>query len=177
MNFFLMGVVVSLYNNKVHVTSYIPKPTLVLNLMDKKNAQTPPTIGLLSSHHHPSNPIATEKSRTASLRLDLPVCTLVTSNTLKRFSREPYSTSPTHAGTRVCVRRKWRQAQHTGAGLFCQLIATMGMSQKNIFRVRLFTFSFLSFFLSQLEFDFFSPLRRAEVEIDGLPVFIWVPRL
>lgn len=47
-------------------------------LMDeKKNAQTPPTIRLLSSHHHPSHPIATEKSRTASLRLDLPVCTLV----------------------------------------------------------------------------------------------------
>lgn len=59
----------------LHPTS---KPTLVLNLMDEKNAQTPLTIRLLlSSHHHPSNPIATEKSRTASLRLDLPVCTLV----------------------------------------------------------------------------------------------------
>lgn len=37
---------------------------------EKKNAQTPPTIGLLSLHHHPSNPLATEKSRTAPTRLD-----------------------------------------------------------------------------------------------------------
>lgn len=36
----------------LHPTS---KPTLVLNLMDEKNAQTPPTIRLLSSHHHPGN--------------------------------------------------------------------------------------------------------------------------
>lgn len=50
----------------LHPTS---KPTLVLNLMDeKKNAQTPPTIGLLSSHHHPS--IQLQQRNLEPLRLD-----------------------------------------------------------------------------------------------------------
>lgn len=128
-------------------------------LMDEKNAQTPPTIGLTRYPHIIILAIQLQqrKSRTASIRLDLPVCTLVI-NTLKRFSREPYSTSPTHAGTRVCVRRKWRQ-HRTGAGLFCQLIATMGMSQKNIFHGSgCSLFCFLSF--SQHEFDFFAITTR-----------------
>lgn len=140
-------------------------------LMDeKKNAQTPPTIGLLSSHHHPSNPIATEKSRTASLRLDSTTCTV--SNTLKRFSREPYSTSPTHAGTRVCVRRKWRQAQaqhRTGTGRL-PLLPRWACLRKISSTGQVVHFFFLSFSLSQHEFDFFSPLRRAEVETGGLSV-------
>lgn len=90
---------------------------------EKKNAQTPPTIGLLSSHHHPSNPIATEKSRTASTRLDLPVCTLVIQYSQTFQQGTLLHESPTHAGTRVCVRRKWGQAQaqhSTGQGqVFC----------------------------------------------------------
>lgn len=109
-----------------------------------------------------------KKSRTASTRLDLPVCTLVTSNTLKRFSREPYSTSPTHAGTRVCVRRKWRQAQaqdSTGQGqVFCLEVLPRWACLRKISSgsgCSLFLF-FLSFSLNS-NFDFFSLLRRAEV--------------
>lgn len=64
------------------------------------------------------------------LRLDSTYLYLTLVILSKRFSREPYSTSPTHAGTRVCVcvRRKWGQAQDRSRSFAS--IATMGMSQK-----------------------------------------------
>lgn len=50
-------------------------------------------------------------------------------------------------------------------------IATMGMSQKKYLPGQVVHFCFLSFFLSlNTNFDFFSLLRRAEVETGGLPV-------
>lgn len=161
MKFFLWGSSYRCYKMYGHVLHPTSKPTLVFNLMDEKNAQTPPTIGLttLSSHHHPSNPIATEKSRTASLRLDLPVCTLVIQYS-QTFQQGTLlcSTSPTHAGTRVCVRRKWRQAQaqtqhRTGAGLL-PLLPRWACLRKISSTGQVVHFLF-SFFLSQHEFDFF----------------------
>lgn len=73
--------------------------------------------------------------------------------TLKTFQQGTLlHESPTHAGTRVCVRRKWRQAQaqhSTGQGqVFFASIATMGMSQKKYLPGQVV--HFFAFFLSLL---------------------------
>lgn len=133
----------------------------------------PQQSGLLSSHHHPSNPIATEKSRTASTRFDLPVCTLVI-NTLKTFQQGTLL-HESHPRWHSCMCKKKVETStstaqdSTGQGqVFCQLIATMGMSQKKYLPGQVVDF-FFSFSLNT-KFDFFSPLRRAEVETGGLSV-------
>lgn len=132
-------------------------------LMEEKKCPDPPNNWLtryLSSHHHPSNPIATEKSRTASLRLDYLYMYLSNTILSKRFSRESYSTSPTYAGTRVCVRRKWRQAQAHRGRSFLPIDCHDGhVSEKYLPRVRLFNFFFLSLNMNLTFFRYYDARR------------------